>query len=97
MITKFERIPDIFVELYDYQFRVWAEEYRKRGPRQAINFRRPPGAPLLYDGEGRVIQFGAWLVAEPEDNGVMRIRPASDQDEEVIVRHCREMRGSVVQ
>lgn len=96
-VTVFERIPDLFVELYDFQFRVWARDFRKRGPRQAILFQRPPGAPLELDEEARVIQHGAWLVAEPQGDGVMKIRPATEQDAELIARHCHEMRGLVLQ
>lgn len=96
MLTVFERIPDLFVQLYDAQFQVWAREFRKRGRRQAIEFRRRPGAAVLLDVEGRPIQAGAWLVAEPDGERVV-IRPATEHDAELIERHVRDMRGSVLQ
>lgn len=100
MITAFERIPDLFVQLYDQQFQVWAREFRKRGPKCAIEFQRPRGKPVLLDAGGRPIQAGAWLVAEVDranpDLPKVIIRPASEQDEELIARHCREMRGEVL-
>lgn len=97
MITIFEKIPELFIELYDSSFQVWAREFRIRGPRCAIEFIRPPGASALLDPEGRVIRKGAWLVAEPQDDGVMKISPASDLDAEIIERHVREMRPHVLQ
>lgn len=96
MITVFERIPDLFVALYDAQFQTWAREFRARGPLVAIQFRRPPGVVPLLDAEGRPIHAGAWLVADP-DGGRMVVRPASPQDAELIERHCREMRPHVLQ
>lgn len=101
MLTVFERVPDVFVEMYDAEFRVWAAEFRRRGVRQAIEFRRRPGVPVLLDGEGRPIVAGAWLEAEVDLSRAacprVVIRPASAADEEAIARHCREMRSHVLQ
>lgn len=101
MLTVFERIPDLFVEMYDPQFKVWAAEFRRRGPRQAIEFNPLPGAAPLYDGEGRIIRKGVWLEAEvdpshPQAPRVI-IRPATEHDEEMIARHVREMKPHVLQ
>lgn len=97
MITVFQQIPDLFVQLYDSSFQVWAREFRVRGPKCAVEFIRVPGAPALLDGEGRAIRKGAWLVAEPQGDGVMVIKPASERDAELIERHTREMRPHVLQ
>jgi hypothetical protein len=100
MITVFERIPDLFVQIYDPQFRVWAAEFARRGPKCAIVFDRPPGVPALLDEEGRVVAAGCWLEAEVDrsrsDVRVV-IRPASEHDAEMIARHCREMLPHVLQ
>jgi len=94
MLTVFERIPDLFVQMYDAQFQAWAREFKARGPKQAIRFGRPKGAPVLLDGEGRAIEAGAWLVAEVDRSGAsvrVIIRPATEHDQELIARHTREM------
>lgn len=99
MITVFEKIPEIFIQMYDYSFRVWASEFRVRGPRCAIVFRRPRGTAVLLDAEGRAIAAGAWLTAEVDRSGPAArvvIRPASARDEEMIARHVREMAGEVL-
>lgn len=101
MLTVFERIPDLFVQMYDAQFQMWARQFRARGKRCAIVFDRRPGEAVLLDGEGRPVLKGAWLEAEvdrsvPERPRVV-IRPWREQDEELIRRHCREMSGHVLQ
>lgn len=101
MITIFEKIPDLFVEIYDPQFQLWAREFRQRGPKCAIVFNPAPGAKPVFDGEGRIVAAGCWLTAEvdrsrPQDVRVV-IRPASDHDEEMIARHCAALRPHVLQ
>lgn len=100
MITVFEKIPDQFVQMYDRQFQAWAAEFKKRGRKCAIVFNRPPGAPPILDEEGRVVAAGCWLDAQVEITGGephVTIRPASEHDEEMIARHCREMRSFILQ
>ncbi len=97
MITTFERIPELFIEIYDSSFQVWAREFRTRGPKCAVEFIRVPGSPALLDAECRVIRKGAWLVAELQGDGVMKISPASDRDADIIARHTREMHKHVLQ
>lgn len=96
MITIFERIPDLFVQQYDYAFQTWAREFRTRGRQAAIAFKRLPGTPALLDSEGREVVRGAWFEAEPVD-GKMIIRPASDFDAEMVERHVREMQPHILQ
>ena len=96
MITVFERMPELFVELYDAQFQTWAREFRVRGTRCAIVFNRASGEATLLDGEGRPIWAGCWLMAEVDRSRPQKprviIRPASEHDEELIARHCVKMR-----
>ncbi len=101
MLTIFERIPDIFVHLYDPQFQLWAREFQARGRKCAIVFNPAPGAVPVFDGDGRMVARGCWLEAEvdrslPQTPRVV-IRPASEHDEEMIGRHCREMARHVLQ
>lgn len=101
MLTVFEKIPDLFVEIYDPQLKTWAAEFRTRGPKCAIVFNPAPGAKPLFDGEGRMVAAGAWLAAEVDrsqpQNPRVIIRPATEHDEEMIARHCRELRPHVLQ
>lgn len=100
MITVFERIPDVFVHAYDDQLQAWGREFRRRGPRCPIIFRRAPGSPVILDETGRPIMAGAWLTAdiEPSVNGPrMVVRPADDLAEELIAEHVRAMRGFMMQ
>jgi len=100
MITQFERIPDLFLELYDEQFQLWAQEFRTRGKRCAIVFNPAPGSVPKFDGEGRMVATGCWLEAQVEITaGSPRvvIKPASEHDQEMIERHCVEMRRFVLQ
>lgn len=101
MITVFERIPDLFVSLYDAQFQTWAREFRARGRKCAIVFNPAPGAKPIFDGEGRIVAAGCWLEAEvdrsrPQTPRVI-IRPASEHDEEMIAKHVRAMSPHVLQ
>ncbi len=101
MITVFERIPEIFTDVYDAQFQLWAREFRTRGPKCAIVFNPAPGAAPLFDGEGRIVAAGAWLRAEvdyslPQTPRVV-ISPSSEHDQEMIARHCRAMAPHVLQ
>lgn len=95
MLTIFERVPEIFAQMYDAQFQTWGREFRTRGRKCAIVFDRPPGALVLLDAEGRPIMKGAWLEAEvdrkPDGSMAVIIRPADAFSEELIARHCREM------
>lgn len=95
MITTFERIPELFVELYDAQFRQWAREFRERGRYAAIVFNRPAGHRMELDEDGEPVWFGAWFSAEVERTllGGPRVvvRPRTEHDEDMVLRHCREM------
>lgn len=100
MLTVFEKIPDLFVEVYDAQFQTWAREFRTRGPRCAIVFNLTPGAQPIYDEDGRIVAVGAWLTADLDlstPNRRMVIRPATEHDEEMIARHGRAMKPHVLQ
>lgn len=101
MLTVFEKIPELFVEIYDRQFRTWAREFRRRGTRCAIVFNPVPGVAPARDGEDRVVAAGAWLSAEVDAAGTcgMRIviRPATEHDGEMIARHVRAMSPHVLQ
>lgn len=101
MITVFDaKIPEIFVELYDPQFRLWAREFRTRGRKCAIVFNLAPGSEPKFDEDGRMIAAGAWLEAQVEAGiGEPRIviKPASEHDAEMIARHCHEMKRHVLQ
>jgi hypothetical protein len=100
MITVFERIPDFFVELYDEQFQVWSRELRKRGYECAIVFDLPDGVAPLLNENGQPMWRGCWLRAriERRPGGFFRmiIRPRTEEDEELIRRHCSEMRPFVL-
>jgi hypothetical protein len=101
MVTVFERIPDLFVELYDEQFRMWAREYQRRGRFAAIVFNPPPGAATILGPDGKPVWKGCWLESEfePGLGGQRRmvIKPRTDHDAEMIERHCREMSRHVLQ
>jgi hypothetical protein len=94
--TIFEQIPDPFVAAYDAQFQTWAREFGRRGRRCCVLFDRPPGTPVLLDGEGRKIQRGVWLQARVEQraDGQKRviIKPENDFAAELIARHTSEMK-----
>ncbi len=99
MITVFERIPDLFVQMYDFQFQTWAREFRTRGRECAIVFRRRPGAAAILDVEGRPIVKGAWLTAEVDREATpprVIIKPKDEHAAELIARHVREMQGHVL-
>lgn len=89
MVTVFERIPDAFVELYDAQFRRWAENFGRVGRVAAFRLRRPV-EPLVMARDRRKI-IGVRLEAEV-DGGRMVVRPQTDADAEAIARHVVDMR-----
>jgi len=99
VLTVFERIPDLFVAMYDRQFSIWAREYQRRGNTAAIVFNLPPGHRAVLGPDGEPVWKGAWLAAEVDrSQGVPRvvIRPRTEHDEEMIARHCREMAPHVL-
>lgn len=95
MLTIFEKIPDLFIELYDAQFQQWAREFRTRGRYAAIVFNRPAGTPIQMDESGQPVWHGCWLSAEIDSTLIggprVVIKPRTEHDEEMILRHCREM------
>ena len=95
MMTVFEKIPDLFVEMYDAQFVTWAREFQKRGQFAAIVFDRVPGQAVLLGPDGRPAWKGAWFEAEVDRSAPQNIRvvikPRTPHDEEMVDRHCREM------
>lgn len=95
MITVFEKIPDLFVEMYDPQFAQWAREFRTRGQFAAIVFDRVPGQGVILGPDGKPVWKGAWFEAEVDLSVVDRprvvIKPRTLHDEEMVDRHCREM------
>lgn len=100
MISDFEGIPGLFVELYRDQFETWAREFRTRGRKVAIVFNPPPGSTPLFDGEGRMVAAGCWLEAQVEltrGEPRMVIKAATELDQEMIDRHCAAMRPHVLQ
>lgn len=100
MITTFERIPEIFIELYDAQFQLWAREFKTRGPYAAIVFNRPPGTPMQMDEDGQPVWHGAWLHATVDRTLIggprVVIGPRTEHDRDMIERHCREMMPHVL-
>lgn len=99
MLTEFRGISSStaqwFLHHYREQFSVWAHEFRLRGSKCAVIFESLPGRPVILDAEGRPVQRGVWLEAELDRDGIepmMIIRPATENDGEMIERHCREMK-----
>lgn len=100
MLTIFEKIPDLFIELYDGQFQQWAREFQARGAFAAIVFNRVPGTPVILGMDGEPVWRGCWLKAEvdrsrPQMPRVV-IAPRTEHDAEMIERHVREMRPHVL-
>jgi hypothetical protein len=90
MITVFDaKIPELFVQVYDPQFQMWAREFRTRGRKCAIVFNPAPGAAPKFDEEGRMVAVGACSRLEARGVGEPRIviKPASEHDAEMIARH----------
>lgn len=99
MITVFERIPDLFLQIYDESLQVWAREFKTRGPKQAVQFLPVPGSIPILGPDGKPVLRGAWLVAEVDRSlGEPRviIKPETDRDAEAIDRHVREMARHVL-
>jgi hypothetical protein len=100
MMTVFQDLPDLFIEMYDEQFKIWAREFKKRGQYAAIVFNRVPGRPAILGPDGEPVWKGAWLEAEvdhsmPQVPRVV-IKPRTEHDAEMILRHCVEMRPHVL-
>jgi len=94
MTTDFERIPEEFVDRYMPEIQAWAGNFRTEGNRKGIVLRGPVrGVPARYEALGGVPSIvGVTLVAEREAHRMV-VRPASEQDEDVIRRHVEAMRN----
>lgn len=98
MLTVFEKIPDLFVDLYDLELKAWARSFKTAGPRRGILLKPVPGAPVRMSPNPELgpAMIGVTLVAEYRGTIIgaerMVIRPAEESDEEAIRRHVEEMR-----
>lgn len=96
MLTVFEKIPDVFVEAYDPQFRAWARNFKKVGRVAAFRLQRPID-PLPFAKDQRRI-VGVRLEAEVDtsqpQNPRIVIRPQTDADEDAIKRHVFDLRAT---
>jgi hypothetical protein len=96
MITAFERIPELFVSVYDADFQRWGRGFRKIGSRYTLRLKKPV-APLAVRTDGRVI-VGVVLKADVEravDGTVKRvvIMPADEANAEAIRRHTADLKA----
>lgn len=99
MLTVFEKIPDLFVQVYDPLFQQWARNFKRVGKKAVLKFRKPLEPSALATDRRRIV--GVVLLAEVERNakGVttrVTIRPADEANEEAIRRHTAELRAEML-
>ena len=94
MMTVFERIPDYFVERYMEEIEAWAANFSKIGPVKSIVLKEGHFADSSPNPEQGAVLLGVKLIAKMEKwADKVTISPHSEQDEEVIQKHCRKMQG----
>jgi len=98
MDAVFERIPELFVKVYDAQLRAWGRDLAKVGKIGTVRLRKPVEPLIIHAGAKRIV--GVRLIAEPErgPDGATRlvISPSTDADEEAIRRHVRDLAAEML-
>ena len=98
MITVFERIPEVFVNAYDAQFKAWSRQFREIGPIVGFRLKKPIEALPFEKRQGRIIgvRLKADIDASVPDKPRMVIQPQTLEDEEAIKRHCFDLKALVL-
>ncbi len=92
-VTEFQRVPEAFVELYDFQFRLWARNFRKIGTVGAIKFARPLAAMPGMRDQRRILGVRMVATVDRTHKGIkVVIAPQTQVDEDAILRHVADMR-----
>lgn len=89
--VKIDRIPDYFMERYDFEIAAWANNFDKIGPIKSIVLREGPFSDPSPDEEMGPVLLQVRLLARMSRKGV-EIEPFTKQDEMLIARHCEKMR-----
>lgn len=94
MLTVFEQLPDVFVELYDAEFRAWAANFKKVGRVAAFKLKQPVEPLVVARDQRRIVgvRLQADLDRSKPQMPRMVIRPQTDADAEAIARHVVDMR-----
>lgn len=92
-VTEFQRMPESFVEMYDFQFRLWAKNFRKIGNVGAIKFVRPLEPLPAMNDQRRILGVRLEATVDRTIRGVrVVIKPQTQADEDAILRHMADMR-----
>jgi hypothetical protein len=88
--VKIRRIPDYFMERYDREIALWAENFRKIGPVKSIVLREGYLADLSPNEERGAQLIQVKLIAKMSGRGV-EIEPFTQRDETLIALHCEKL------
>lgn len=88
----FERIPDEFIEAYDWEIKKWGRNFKQVGRTCDILLRRPHGQPVLLDDNGQepMIMVQLWAERPRLDGDTVElvIVPQTELDEKKIRQHA---------
>lgn len=94
-VTEFQRVPETFVDMYDFQFRLWAKHFQKIGKVGAIKFARPLAPMPGMKDQRRILGVRMEATVDRTPRGVVVvIKPQTQADEDAILRHVADMRLS---
>lgn len=91
--VKIRRIPDYFMERYDREIGLWAQNFAKIGPVKSIVLREGYLADLSPNEEQGAQLIQVKLIAKMSGRGV-EIEPLTRRDETLIALHCEKLQGA---
>lgn len=90
--ARFARMPNAFIEAYDWEIRKWTRNFKQVGRSCPIMLRRPFGAPVVLDDNGQesmlLVQLWAEKAEVVDDMLDVTIVPETERDEKLIRQHA---------
>jgi hypothetical protein len=98
MLMVFERVPDLFVQIYHPELTHWAARPDKVGMVATIMLRRPIEPIPFAKDQRRIVGVRLRAHVDKTRTGDLQIvvRPSSEADAEAIARHVVDMRPQIL-
>lgn len=90
--TNFERLPDMFLRVYQPMLLAWASEFSKYGPSIEIDLLRAPGSAIDLRAMSHRVRLGARFWKHPvSGDRRITIAPLSERDAEIAAKHVEAL------
>lgn len=90
--TNFERLPDLFLRVYERHLLAWASDFAKYGPSIEVDLLRAPGSAIDLRVLSRTVRLGARFWKHPvSGDRRITIAPLSGRDAEIVAKHVEAL------